>query len=789
MRVSIPSTIIPTRSLRSPSRSRPFMASHFRRGRRAIVEVRQRHARDRFPEGSLDAAEVSFVLRRHKRDCLAGRFHPRRPPDAVHIVGRDRRHVVVDHVGDALDVNPARRDVRGDQDLVPSAPESGEGGLSLALAAVTVDPRDVEARSADLTGHAVRASLRAHEDEDGHHVLPAEETDEERRLEVLWDRIDLMANRRRGPVRRGHGDADGIAHDRPRERLDLRSHRRGEEEGLSLPWEGVDNPPDIREETHVEHPIRLVEDKDLEPAEVDVAAGHMIEETAWRRDDDVDARTQGVFLRGHSDAAIDRVAVDSGALRKPAEGDLDLGRELSRRRQDEGPRAARGLFHESLKDRQQEGGRLAGARLRRPDDVATGEDRRDCLLLDWRRGLVSEAVYRPDENRVKAELVKGALRVRDLHRGSYGFIGLRVPTDGRGRGKTYLTSSPFPGSAVSRGVGSMKGERSRREWTGPEYRIRVSFGVPLDFAFAWCTDYTPEDASLEGESYQRKIIAYPGPRHLRGSRRIRRRMELVAGRRHVEPSEQMAYGRDRQPPRRHGRLRLVAAPGRADPVRPSMEPTAQSPGGEEAHEGGAGSLYDARVEAVRRRDGTGLPAVATPTDEVNARPERGSQSPRRCRRRPPGHAAVIVPKSPSDSSFGPAVKNSVSTGPLLTVPCPNRNAQSPSMTSFRPSVVRSAPMSSNVPSGVSWYAFTWPSPKLPMSRSPPNRPKLAGASARPHGAFNRPCCATRTSRFPSVSNASTKPRPWPSISSFAPAPCFANVTKIRVPIVWIPNGA
>src|SRR6266550_3230412 len=25
-------------------------------------------------------------------------------------------------------------------------------------------------------------------------------------------------------------------------------------------------------------------------------------------------------------------------------------------------------------------------------------------------------------------------------------------------------------------------------------------------SFAWCTDYTPDDAKLEGESYQRKII-------------------------------------------------------------------------------------------------------------------------------------------------------------------------------------------------------------------------------------------------------------------------------------------
>lgn len=48
-------------------------------------------------------------------------------------------------------------------------------------------------------------------------------------------------------------------------------------------------------------------------------------------------------------------------------------------------------------------------------------------------------------------------------------------------------------------------ESRQRAWS-PEYRIRVAVRVPLEFAFAWCTDYTPEDASLEGESYERKII-------------------------------------------------------------------------------------------------------------------------------------------------------------------------------------------------------------------------------------------------------------------------------------------
>ena len=52
----------------------------------------------------------------------------------------------------------------------------------------------------------------------------------------------------------------------------------------------------------------------------------------------------------------------------------------------------------------------------------------------------------------------------------------------------------------------MKGRRTGRGRTGPEYRIRVMFRVPLEFVFAWCTDYTPQDARLEGESYERKVI-------------------------------------------------------------------------------------------------------------------------------------------------------------------------------------------------------------------------------------------------------------------------------------------
>ena len=58
----------------------------------------------------------------------------------------------------------------------------------------------------------------------------------------------------------------------------------------------------------------------------------------------------------------------------------------------------------------------------------------------------------------------------------------------------------------------MAAQRRGRGWMGP-FRIRVAFRVPLEYAFVWCTDYTPDDGALEGESYQRKVIE-------RGARRV-----------------------------------------------------------------------------------------------------------------------------------------------------------------------------------------------------------------------------------------------------------------------------
>src|SRR2546421_10052421 len=139
-----------------------------------------------------------------------------------------------------------------------------------------------------------------------------------------------------------------------------------------------------------------------------------------------------MLLRSHSNAPVDRVAANLRALRKAAEGDFDLGREVAGRREDEGPGVARRLFQESMQDWQEESRGLARTGLRGPDHVASRQDGGNRLLLDRCRSLVSEAVDGSEEDRVETQKIERILRVRRLHRESYGFIGLRIRVETEG---------------------------------------------------------------------------------------------------------------------------------------------------------------------------------------------------------------------------------------------------------------------------------------------------------------------------------------------------------------------
>ena len=80
---------------------------------------------------------------------------------------------------------------------------------------------------------------------------------------------------------------------------------------------------------------------------------------------------------------------------------------------------------------------------------------------------------------------------------------------------------------------------------------------------------------------------------------------------------------------------------------------------------------------------------------------------------------MMRPNRPAVSPLGPAVKYRWLRWPLLAAPEPNWIAHRPPMNSGCPLRPRSVPDGVHVPSAFSWNALMRPSPKLPISRSPP----------------------------------------------------------------------
>ena len=85
--------------------------------------------------------------------------------DAVNEVLGHLRQVVVDDVGDVVDVQAARSDVGRHQHLEAAFLKSAQGFVTLRLRAVAVNHRGIEALARQFPGEPLRAALGAREDQ------------------------------------------------------------------------------------------------------------------------------------------------------------------------------------------------------------------------------------------------------------------------------------------------------------------------------------------------------------------------------------------------------------------------------------------------------------------------------------------------------------------------------------------------------------------------------------------------------------------------------------------------
>ena len=176
------------------------------------------------------------------------------------------------------------------------------------------------------------------------------------------------------------------------QRLDLVGERRREKQVLPFFRQQREHALHVRDETHVEHPVGLVEHEELDRGEIDVTLPVMIEQAAGRGHQDVDAALELHGLRPDAHAAEDHHRREFQVLAVHADGFFDLRGEFAGGREDQraqrlalGARVRGRLVGQALQHRQYETGGLAGAGLRAGEEVATGENGWNGLGLDRRR--------------------------------------------------------------------------------------------------------------------------------------------------------------------------------------------------------------------------------------------------------------------------------------------------------------------------------------------------------------------------------------------------------------------
>ena len=169
------------------------------------------------------------------------------------------------------------------------------------------------------------------------------------------------------------------------EGLDRRRHGGGEEQRLAaFPRAEVDDFPDLREETHVEHAVHFVEDEHLDFAEAHGGAVEMIDQAAGGGDDDVRAGGELLGLGAEADAAVEQGDLHAGVFAVFFELFGHLVGQFAGRFEHEDLGFAH--FFDLRERGQGEGRGFAGAGLGRADDVLSFENDRNGLRLDrrWR---------------------------------------------------------------------------------------------------------------------------------------------------------------------------------------------------------------------------------------------------------------------------------------------------------------------------------------------------------------------------------------------------------------------
>jgi len=182
----------------------------------------------------------------------------------MHVVLGIFRHVVVDHMRHARDIDAARGDVGGDHDFVFAALKAGQRLDALVLGTIRVKHRDRVLGGFKPRGDFIGAVFGAAEHQHALEIGFLKQRDQQIELLRPGHGIKRVVDRLVDGAVHPALDALGILQRKRCDRGDLRRNRRREEQRLATFGAAGDDVFDDRQETHVEHAVHFIEHQDLD---------------------------------------------------------------------------------------------------------------------------------------------------------------------------------------------------------------------------------------------------------------------------------------------------------------------------------------------------------------------------------------------------------------------------------------------------------------------------------------------------------------------------------------------
>ncbi len=227
---------------------------------------------DLLADHAFDVAQMTNVTRFAERNRNTFGTAATGTANAVHIVFRIGRQVIVDDMRDARDVNPTRCNVSCDQDRELAITEIPQDFLANTLLLVTMDGVGINTFIAQLERKFVRIGFGFGENKYAFAFLTFQQLNQKRGLVMTFHEHATLGNTLgHAGLRRGF-NLNRIVQQTVGKMFDSRRHSCREHHRLVITRQHFGNGQNIFGETHIEHTVGFIKDEDFDIVETDGVA-------------------------------------------------------------------------------------------------------------------------------------------------------------------------------------------------------------------------------------------------------------------------------------------------------------------------------------------------------------------------------------------------------------------------------------------------------------------------------------------------------------------------------------